>query len=84
MKLVKKGVACKTIGDLKKAIERIPDRTRFTTMGDEGAYLVEQWKLEKEFDGFSYENEKDEAEYEGRKPDFLRVRIEEDEDESGD
>jgi hypothetical protein len=76
---IKKGISCKTIGELKKAIANIPDDTKFVTTGDEDKYLVEIWKLQKDSELLMYEDEKSNAEYEGRKPNFRRVSISEDE-----
>jgi hypothetical protein len=78
MTRTKKGISCKTIGELKKAIANISDDTKFTTMGDEDKYLVEIWKLQKD-ESVEYEDEKNNAECEDRKPNFIRVSISEDE-----
>jgi hypothetical protein len=75
----KKGISCKTIGELKKAIANIPDDTKFTTTGDEDKCLVEIRKIQKWSEPVMYEEEKSNAEYEGRKPSFMRVCISEDE-----
>jgi hypothetical protein len=74
----KKGISCKNIGELKKAIANISDDTKLTTMDDD-KYLVEIWRIQKDSELVTYQDEKNNAEYEGRKPNFLRVSISEDE-----
>jgi hypothetical protein len=81
MTRIKKGASCETIGELKKALAGIPDDTKFATMGNECKYVIEIWKIHKSWERAVYEDEKRNAEYEGRKPDFLRVSISEDEEE---
>jgi hypothetical protein len=79
MTRTKKGISCKTIGELKKAIANISDDTKFTTVGDEDKYLVEIWRIHKDSELVMYQDEKSNAEDEGRKPNFMRVSISEDE-----
>jgi hypothetical protein len=74
----KKGISCETIGELKKAIALFPDDTKLT--GPLGKpYVVEVWKLTKDSDPSSYKDEKSDAKDVGRKPNFIRVSILEDE-----
>jgi hypothetical protein len=80
MAMIEKITACKTVGDLKKALAHFPDSTKLMTEDGEGTYQAEIWELKEDLYPISYEEEKNNAEYEGREPDFLRVRIEEDEE----
>ncbi|GHU67358.1 hypothetical protein FACS189447_09470 [Spirochaetia bacterium] len=74
-----KTICCQNIGELKNAIKDLPDSIRFTTMSDEDRIYLKFWKLTKDSDPLSYDDEKSMAADENRKPNFKRIEISEDE-----
>jgi len=65
---------CRTVGELKRAIADLPDYMCFCFSDN---LTVEVWKIQKNTDGLSWLEEKEDAGICGREPDYRAVTISE-------